>query len=150
MAEATGRRFRLVPTAKAMATVLGALMLVLAASSVALAYLAHDLTARSIVPPIIILIYAVVGVVVARHQPRNPVGRILLIAMVLFVFSSQAGSYALLHYRLGHRGLPLAPVAVLLEPSWVLAVTLFPLVILLFPDGRLTSRRQGRAARLAQ
>jgi hypothetical protein len=34
-----------------------------------------------------------------------------------------------------------APVAVLLVPLWVAAAALFALVILLFPDGRLTSRR---------
>ena len=33
------------------------------------------------------------------------------------------------------------PVAVLLDPLWVPAVALFPLVIPLFPDGRLPSRR---------
>jgi len=32
-------------------------------------------------------------------------------------------------------------VAVVVEPLWVPAVALFPLVILLFPDGRLASRR---------
>ena len=88
-----------------------------------------------------VLIYGAVGVVVVRHQPRNAVGWILLTAVVLLMPGTDAGYYAVLHYRLGHRGLPLAPVAVLLDPLWVPAVALFPLVILLFPDGRLVSRR---------
>jgi hypothetical protein len=61
--------------------------------------------------------------------------------ILLFVFSTAVGFYAVLYYRLGHHSLPLAPVAVILQPTWVLALLLFPLVILLFPDGRLTSRR---------
>jgi len=44
-------------------------------------------------------------------------------------------------YRLGHQGLWLAPVAVLLVPLWAPASALFSLVILLFPDGRLAWRR---------
>jgi drug/metabolite transporter (DMT)-like permease len=40
-----------------------------------------------------------------------------------------------------HRGLLLAPVAVLLVPLWALAGALFLLVIVLFPDGRVPSRR---------
>jgi hypothetical protein len=46
-----------------------------------------------------------------------------------------------LYYRFGHHGLPLAQVAVLLQPLWAPAILLFPVVILLFPDGRLASRR---------
>jgi len=38
-------------------------------------------------------------------------------------------------YRLGHH-LPLGPAALLLDQSWLPALALFPLVIVLFPDGR--------------
>jgi amino acid transporter len=85
--------------------------------------------------------FAVVGVVVARHQPRNPVGWILIVAILLVQLSSVAGTYAVLRYNLGHRGLPLGSVGVLLDLFWLPGVALFPLVVLLFPDGRLTSRR---------
>jgi two-component system NarL family sensor kinase len=44
-------------------------------------------------------------------------------------------------YNLGHHRLPFAAAAVLVEPSWIPAVALIPLVILLFPDGRLSSSR---------
>jgi hypothetical protein len=118
--------------------VLASLILGLAVAAAVLGGLAHDLTISNFAAPAIgISIYIVVGVVVARHQPGNPVGWILLSAMLLFLLSHDAGSYAVLHYRLGHHGLPLAPAAVLVAPLWVLAVALFPLVILLFPDGRL-------------
>jgi hypothetical protein len=87
------------------------------------------------------VVFAGVGVVVARRQPGNPIGWILLTVILLYLFSTAAGTYAVLHYSPGYHGLPLAAVAVLLEPLWHLAVLLFPLVLLLFPDGRLAWRR---------
>jgi hypothetical protein len=39
------------------------------------------------------------------------------------------------------RALPLGPAALLLYQAWLPAVALFPLAILLFPDGRLPSPR---------
>jgi len=97
------------------------------------------LSAGPVVP--IVVIYAAVGVIVARRQPRNPIGWLLISFILVFLLSSIFGNYAVLYYRLGHHGLPLAQVAVLLQPSWAPALLLFPVVILLFPDGRLTSRR---------
>jgi hypothetical protein len=93
-----------------------------------------------------VLFFAAVGVVVARRQPGNPIGWILVIFVVLIELSTDGGYYAVAAFSPSHRGLPLAPVAVLLKPLWVPAAALFPLVILLFPDGRLTSRRWRRAA----
>ena len=108
--EVTARRFRWSP---ATAAVLGALVVVLAAVYVPLAGLVHQLTILNIGPTAAtILIYAAVGVVVARHQPRNPVGWILLIFILLLMLGIDAGYYAVLAYTLGHHGLPLAPVAV--------------------------------------
>jgi hypothetical protein len=124
------------------ATIAGGLVLALTAAWVPLAGLVRQATVLNIGPAVpIILIYAGVGLVVARRQPRNPVGWILLLFVVLVQLSTVAGYYAVLAYRPGHRGLPLAPAAVLLATAWVPALALFPLVILLFPDGRLTSRR---------
>jgi hypothetical protein len=89
----------------------------------------------------IVVVYAAVGFLIARRRPRNPIGWILIAFIVVFLLSEIVGSYAVLSYRLGHRGLPLAPVAVVLPPSWAPALLLFPVVILLFPDGGLASRR---------
>ncbi len=57
------------------------------------------------------------------------------------VQAGAASYYAVLHYRLGYRGLPFAPVAVLLDTLQAPSFALFPPIILLFPDGRLPSRR---------
>jgi two-component system NarL family sensor kinase len=124
------------------ATALGALALVLTAVAITLSGLEHQLSILGSGPIIpIAVIFAGVGVVVARRQPRNPIDWILIGFIVLFLFSTVVGYYAALYYRFGHHGLPLAPVAVLLQPLWAPALVLFPVVILLFPDGRLTSRR---------
>jgi hypothetical protein len=126
----------------ATATVLGALVLVLLAGTATLAALIHQATFLNIATGIPIpLVYAAVGVIVARHQPRNAVGWILILFVMLFLIWVDARYYAVLCYHLGHHGLPLGPAAVVLTSLWPLAFALFPLVILLFPDGRLTSRR---------
>ena len=134
------RRFRL--ASPATATALGALVLVQLGVTVALAVLIHQLTILNVATGLTIpLVYAAVGVVVARHQPRNPVGWILIIFVVLLLICLDAGYYAVLRYRLGYHGLLFGPAAVAVASLLVLAPALFPLVILLFPDGRLTSRR---------
>jgi hypothetical protein len=141
--KAAAGRFRL--PLPMLATVLGVLVVALAAVSIPLAGLVHQLIILNTGPTVAtILIYAAVGVVVARRQPGNPVGWILLIFSLLIMAGIDAGYYAVLAYTFGHHGLLLAPVAVVLEPLWVPAVALFPLVILLFPDGRLASRRWRR------
>ncbi len=124
------------------ATALGAVVLVLVIANTVLSVLDHSLTLSHIGGgAVAALAYAGVGVVVARHQPRNPVGWILILFVVLELLAVDAGSYAVFCYRLGHPGLPLAAAAVLLVQLWVPAYALLMLVILLFPDGRLTSGR---------
>ena len=87
------------------------------------------------------VIFAVVGIAVVRHQPRNPIGWILLIAAVgSESLPTDAASYAVLVYRLGHR-LPFGALAVLLQYTWAVAAPVLLLIILLFPDGRLPSPR---------
>jgi len=140
MIDARGRRFRLASPATANA--LGALVLVLLGATVTLAALIHQLTVLNVATGLTIpLVYAAVGVVVARHQPRNPVGWILIIFVVLLLIPLDAGYYAVLRYRIGYHGLPLGPAAVAAASLLILAPALFPVVILLFPDGRITSRR---------
>jgi hypothetical protein len=140
MTDVAARRFRLASPATANA--LGALVLVLVGVTVTLAHLVHQLTIFNIATGLTIpVVYAAVGVVVARHQPRNPVGWILIFLVLLLLIPLDAGYYAVLRYRLGYHGLPLGPVAVAAASLLTLAPTLFALVILLFPDGRVTSRR---------
>jgi len=137
-ADVKARRFRL--ASPATATVLGALVLALNAIAIPLA----GLTVLNIGSDLLNLTFAGAGVVVARRQPRNPIGWILLIFIFLALLGDDAGAYAVLAYTHGHQGLPLAPVAVLLAPLGTLAIPVFPLVILLFPDGLLASRRWRR------
>ena len=126
----------------ATATALGGLVLVLLGTTAALSTLIHQATFLNIATGIPIpLVYAAVGVIVARHQPRNPVGWILILFVVLFLIPVDAGYYAALRYHFGSHGLPFGPAALALASLWPLAFALFPLVILLFPDGRLTSAR---------
>jgi hypothetical protein len=127
----------------ATATVLGVLVLVMAAATAALKDLIDPrLSIHHFGSGItVVLMFTGVGVVVARRQPRNPIGWLLLSFTTLYTLGSGAGFYAVLAYGLGHRGLPLAPVAVLLAPLLAPSFALFPVVIVLFPDGRLTSPR---------
>ena len=81
-----------------------------------------------------------VGFVVARRQPGNPLGWMLLALVALLLLSGAGADYAWLSYRVGHH-LPLAVVGVFLAPGWVWLFVALPLVILLFPDGRLPSPR---------
>ena len=126
----------------AAASALGAVVLVLVAASVPLAGLVRQLTvpveAAAVIP---VLACAAVGVVVGRHQPGNPVGWLLLGFTLLVMLSIDAGYYAVFCYSHGHPEWWFAPVAVLLVPLWAPAAALFSLVILLFPDGRVPSRR---------
>jgi hypothetical protein len=125
-----------------LASVLGAVVLVLVAASIPLAGLVRQLTvpgeAAAVIP---VLVSAAVGVVVARHQPANPLGWLLLFFTLLLMLSLDGGYLAVFCYRLGHQELWFGPVAVLLVPLWAPATALFSLVILLFPDGRLAWRR---------
>jgi hypothetical protein len=86
------------------------------------------------------LTLAGVGLVVARFQRRNPIGYLLLGTALFFLITLDAGGYATLVYP-QHRDLPLGAVALVLFQAGLLAVVLLPLMVLLFPDGRLPSRR---------
>ena len=138
--EPAASRFRL--ASPVTATVLAVLSLMLLAGALVLSALTGQLSVLSSGPIVpVVVVYAAVGFVVARRQPGNPIGWILITWIVVFLLSGVAGGYAALYYRFGHHGLPLAPVAVVLGPLWAPALLLFPVVILLFPDGRLAARR---------
>ena len=91
---------------------------------------------------VVILVVGAVGLVVARHQPGNPIGWLLLGAAGWIPLSIISSSYATYVYHSGHRGIPLlSPVALILGQLFTLVVAVFPLVTMLFPDGRLPSAR---------
>jgi hypothetical protein len=125
-----------------MATVLGALALALTAAWVALTYLTRDLQAsRDGAALAFAVACGLLGVLVARHQPRNPEGWLLLSGAVGAGVVLDSGLYAVLDYRVHDGLLPLGETAVLLRGSiGEPVIFVFALVILLFPDGRLTRR----------
>ena len=124
------------------ALVLGGLVAALIAAFAPVLVLAHQFGLSNFGTPFIQEVpTAAVGFLIARRQPRNPIGWLLLIGCGAAVLSSDAGYYAWAVYGLGRRGLPLGWLAVLLGQTGDGAVVALPLVILLFPDGRLPSPR---------
>ena len=86
---------------------------------------------------VFVLAFTAVGVVVARREPRNPMGWLLLAVVWAVDVGTVAPTYARLDYSVHHGTLPFGRVAVLLSGAWEYSFILVPLVILLFPDGRL-------------
>ncbi len=106
---------------------------------IALSFLAHQ-PGYPVQPIVIAVPTAAVGVLVARHQPRNPNGWLLLAIAAAVLVSTGAGAYSLLVYRQG-RHLPLGQAGLILYQLWSPALALYLLIILLFPDGHLPSPR---------
>jgi hypothetical protein len=121
---------------------LGVLGLALVAAWVALAALTRDLQAgRDGAAEVFVLACGLLGFLVARRQPRNPEGWLLLGVAVCAMAVIDTGLYAVLDYRMHHGQLPLGEAAVFLKGGIGTSLILvFALVILLFPDGRLTRR----------
>jgi len=130
--EAVGR-FRLASPRTAL--VVGAVALLVVAAAVPL-----DIGSHGISQGVVVLPFGVVGFVVARRQSRNPIGWILLGLTLAFWLSTDGGTYAVLYYHQGHRGLPLPRVGAFLAAWWVWLLLLLPLPIALFPDGCMSRR----------
>jgi hypothetical protein len=94
---------------------------------------------NGVLPLVIGVPCAGVGILVARRQPRNPIGWLFLVTGTCLFLSTDGSDYALLIYRLGHR-LPLGPFGLALDQLWGTGLVLLFVVILLFPDGILPSR----------
>jgi hypothetical protein len=139
-----GRRLRLASPSTAVA--LGVLSLLALAGGYAIQNLIHQLPSSSsdvasgATGLVFALMFTAVGVVVARREPRNPMGWLLIAVALAVQVGNDGAGYAYLDYTLHHGTLPLGHVAVLLSPSWEYAFVALPLIMLLFPDGRLGSR----------
>ena len=139
---AAGRRFR-VPSSAAVGLFAG-LVVTLVAAFVPLSVAARQLTSNdtwAASTMVIVIACAGIGVVVAGHQPHNLIGWLLLGIAACLALSIDSGLYAVADYRVRHGTLPLGASTLLLNPLWAAAVVAFALVVLLFPDGRLASRR---------
>jgi ABC-type Co2+ transport system permease subunit len=142
--DVSGRRWR--PASPTAALVLGLLSLLALVAVLALEIVSDLVSwsstdvADSVTFVTFVVAFTAVGVVVARREPRNPMGW-LLIALAMAIEAVNLGSdYAYLDYIVHHGTLPLGHVAALLSASWIFLFLLLPLIILLFPDGRLGSR----------
>jgi hypothetical protein len=117
-------------------------MLVLLAADVALSVLAHDPWPTNDGLVLVLLVaYGGVGYVIARTQPRNPIGWIFLALGVTALMDYVARIYLVLDYREHGGRLPLGAAVLFWRGTW----TLFPFLlafpaIALFPDGRLSPR----------
>jgi hypothetical protein len=137
--ESSGRVRLASPTT---ALILGTVWLLIAIAIVPTAYFAHQLDFSDLGGAIgVFAPFGLVGVVIAYRQPRNAIGWILLATGIGLLLSGEAGSYAVMRYRLGYHSLPLGRLAVALTPGWSGLIVLLPLTLVLFPDGRLPSRR---------
>jgi hypothetical protein len=89
-----------------------------------------------------VLAFPIVGALIASKRPRNPIGWICLADGLLWTFLGMIETYGI--YGLARPGSVAFPVAVyaLGQWLWVPVVGLLAIyLILLFPDGRLLSRR---------
>jgi hypothetical protein len=124
-----------------LAWVLGGAVLVLGVAAVVLDGLIGQVSIGIPSGVVVVLTFAAVGLVIARRQPGNPIGWIMVVFTLVYVLGAAASDYAVLYYRIGHRGLPLAALALLLSAVQAPSFAMFPVVILLFPDGRVPGRR---------
>jgi hypothetical protein len=88
-----------------------------------------------------LLVYVGVGLLLALRLPRQPVGWLLLAAGVLFQLCFAAIAYAWAAFIRQPGTLPLGEVALLIGYGWIPALGCLFLAIMLFPTGRLPSRR---------
>jgi hypothetical protein len=125
----------------ATAWALASLVLVLSAALIPLALTAGQNPLVTAGPEIAVAVpFAAVGLVVARHRPANPIGWLMVCLAVGLLIYADSGLYNVIGYRLGHR-LPLAPAVLFLYQVTQPMLGLLPLIILLFPGGRLPSPR---------
>jgi hypothetical protein len=117
--------------------VCAAVLLAATAALVPLTILSH-LQFDAVVALVVGVPSGVVGLLVARRQPGNPLGWLLLGIALCLILSTDSSAYDVLRYRLGYH-LPLGVVALAVNPLWGLGLELFGLVVLLFPDGKLGS-----------
>ena len=120
----------------------GVALFVLARSIQLPSTLAASVTVIDMLTSMPVLAFSIVGALIASGRPRNPIGWILLAEGLLWTFLGMIGTYGI--YGLGRPGFVPFPVAVYALGQWLWVPTVGLLaiyLILLFPDGRLPSRK---------
>ncbi len=128
---------------------LGVLGLALVAAWVPLAYLTRDLQAgRDGAAEVFVLACGLPGFLVARRQPWNPEGWLLLGVAVCGMAVIDTGLYAVLDYRLHDGRLPLGEAAVFLKGGiGTSLIFLFALVILVSAKSAASMKPRRRRSR---
>ena len=135
-AAAAGRRPPWISLSTSVRALAGLLALTTAAM-LALAVLSHQ-EFDSLVSLAVGVPSGIVGLLVARRQPRNPLGWLLIAIALCLMIGTDGSNYAILRYRLGDH-LPFGVPAVWADQIWGPGLELLGLVVLLFPDGKLSS-----------
>jgi hypothetical protein len=131
---------RWVPNSRRAAGALGVLTMLLIAGSAVLTAVTGDQSASGAGGTIALaLTFLAMGYLVARRQPRNPIGWLLMSTGLSTAFTTAAGLYAQVDYGSEHGGLPFG-LAVFLAANafWPVALITGMAAVLLFPNGRLT------------
>ena len=89
------------------------------------------------------LTFPLVGALIASNRPKNPIGWICLAVGIFWMLANLSSGYGMYGLRVASPGSIPFPAAIgsLGEWMWAPAVGLGIYLILLFPDGRLPSRR---------
>jgi hypothetical protein len=119
-----------------------ALAAILFAGGVVLTALTHDpWPTNDGLLVLLLLVFAAVGFVVVRRQPRNAVGWLMLGVALVGLLQLNVTLYLVLDYRLHSGALPMGTAAARWSAGYALLPLLIGLpVIVLFPDGRLSPR----------
>ncbi len=125
------------------ALTLGALAFVLTVVALVLAASARQ-SAGELIQTMALVPTAAVGTLVAARRPGNPLGWLLLGAVLFFSLNRGAVAYSVLDYRLHHGTLPLGRVALVLQPGWAAGLVMIASCLWLFPDGHLPRGRWRR------
>jgi MFS family permease len=84
--------------------------------------------------------YAPVGGLIASRRPGNPIGWIFLAVGLAWALAYSANAY-MTYATVRTANLPAMDGAVWVSHLWIVAALLIPLAVILFPEGRLPSRR---------
>jgi len=88
------------------------------------------------------LVFAAMGVLIAARRPRNPIGWMFIAIGFFFLFPVFATDYALYALHTNSGSLPAGAFAAWATTwSWLVGIGVLVLVVLLFPNGRLSTRR---------